>query len=401
MGFMLKGAFLPFFILGSICGGLGYLLKNYKDHEQANQARLASDKALKKEQSAIEPITNIESLQLEVGYGLISIVDGNDAGDLLERIQAVRKQFAQDLGIVVPAMSIKDNLQLKPGEYRVLVRGIEAGRGELMVDHFLAMDPGDVTEIVDGIPTKEPVFQLDAVWIHENNKEVAQLAGYTVVDLSTVIATHITESIRRHAHELVGRQEVQTLLEFVKRSHPKVIEELVPKELSLGQIVGVLQNLLKEGVPITDLVSILESLADAALVSKEPDFLVEAVRTSHRKHITTQYLDEDGELPLITFAREIEEQLIAAVQPGEKSGSTQFVVDPALVKQMVPALKATVDDLATQGTAPVLLVTPMIRQHVKRLLDRFLPQVTVLSHNEISPDLRVKSVGNVVVGASS
>jgi flagellar biosynthesis protein FlhA len=395
LSLVMRGAFFPFFLLAALCGGCGYLLKQFKDQQKRNDAAAASAKALEGQDKAIEPTTSIEALQLEVGYGLISIVDSNQKGDLLDRIQAVRKQFAQDLGVVVPPMSIRDNLQLQPGEYVVLVKGVEVGRGELMMDHFLAMDPGGVTEQVEGIPTKEPVFDLDAIWIHENNKELAQLAGYTVVDLPTVIATHITEVIRKYSHELIGRQEVQTLVEFVQRTHPKVVEELIPKELSLGSVVRVLQNLLREQVPIRDLVSILETLADAAVTSKDIDYLTEAVRGTLRRNITKRLLDENNELPLITFSRQIEEQLIGAVQPGDKPGATQFLVDPSLVKQIIPSINRVVERLSQDGVTPILLVTPMIRHHVKRLLDRFLPQVTVLSHNEINPQLRVRSVGTV------
>jgi len=184
-------------------------------------------------------------------------------------------------------------------------------------------------------------------------------------------------------------------VEYVQKTHPKVVEELVPKEMSLGQIVKVLQNLLRESVPIRDLVQILETLSDACGTSKDPDFLTEAVRASLKRHITKRLMDDDGELPLMTFSRQIEEQLIGAVQPGDKTGATQFLVDPTLVKQLIPALTRAVETLSEQGTQPVILVTPMIRHHVKRLLDRFLPQIVVLSHNEISSDLRIKSVGNI------
>lgn len=394
IGLVLQGAFMPFATLALISVGLGFVMKNYKEHETKVEVAAASAKAIEGQEKSIEPSSSIEPLALEVGYGLISVVDSSKKGDLLERIQSIRKQFAADMGIVVPSMSIRDNLQLKPGEYVIYVRGSEVGRGDLMVDHYLAMDPGSVTERIDGIRTKEPVFNLDAMWIHENNKEIAQLAGFTVVDLPTVMATHITESVRRYSHELLGRQEAQSLIDLVQKTHPKVVEELVPKELSLGQIVKVLQNLLREGVPITNLVSILEALSDAAQINKDSDFLTEHVRSSHRRQVTKNLLDESGELPLMTFTRQIEEQLIAAVQPGDK-GATQFLVDPSLVKKIIPALQTKIEKLAEDGIPPVILVTPMIRHHVKRLLDRFLPQVTVLSHNEISPQLRVKSMGSI------
>lgn len=399
MGLLITGTFLPFAILAVLCLGAGYTVKSFKEAQKSEGVVSANADSIDSRDKLIEPSGAVDVLQLEVGYGLISIVDSQNKGDLLDRIQAVRKQFAQEFGIIVPPMSIKDNLQLKPGEYVLLTRGVETGRGELMVDHFLAMDPGGVSDPIDGIPTKEPVFNLDAIWIHENNKELAQLSGYTVVDLPTVIATHITEIIRRHAHELIGRQEVQTLVEYVQKTHPKVVEEVIPKELTLGAVVKVLQNLLKEQVPIKDLVSILETLADAATTSKDPDYLTEAVRTAQKRHITSRLLDERGELPLMTFSRGVEEQLISAVQPGDKPGSTQFLVDPGLVKQLIPALNQNVEKITSEGQTAILLVTPMIRHHVKKLLDRFLPQVVVLSHNEISPQLRIRSVANIEVSA--
>jgi flagellar biosynthesis protein FlhA len=394
MGVMLPGAFLPFFILAAACGGGGYLIKKWKLEDQRKKD-FAATKALETEERSVEATASVDALQLEVGYGLISVVEGSAKGDLLDRIQSIRKQFAQDMGVVVPPMSIRDNLQLKPGEYVLKLKGIGVAKGDLMLDHFMAMDPGGVVEPVEGIPTKEPVFGLDALWIHENNKELAQFAGYTVVDLPTVIATHITEVVKNHAHELVGRQEAQSLIEHVQKTHPKVVDELVPKELSLGVIVKVLQNLVREQVPIRDLVTILESLADACLVSKEIDHLTEAVRASLGRSITTRLLDENEELPLITFTREVEEKLIHAVQPGDRGQGTQFLVDPSLVKKLVPSANRVVEKLTEEGISPVLLVTPMIRHHVKRLLDRFLPQVVVLSHNEIQPTLRVRSVGTI------
>lgn len=399
MGVFLPGAFFTFFVMAIASGVVGYFLKQHKLQLSQAENASASANALTNKEKSIEPASVVETLQLEVGYGLISIVDSQQKGDLLDRIQAIRKQFAQDLGIVVPAMNIRDNLQLKPGEYAIYVRGVPVGRGELMIDHYLAMDPGGVSDVVDGIPTKEPVFGLAAMWIHENNRELAQVAGYTVVDLSTVLATHITELIRKHAHELIGRQEAQALIEIVQKTHPKVIEELIPKELSLGVVVRVLQSLLKEQVPIRDLVTILESLGDAAQTAKDLDHLVETVRTTLGRSITTRLLDEKGELPLLTFSRSIEEQMIGALHPGERGGPSQFLVDPSLVKQIVPAMNRVVDQVTEQGITPILLVTPMIRHHVKKLLDRFLPQVIVLSHNEIHSQLRVRSVGTIEVSA--
>ncbi len=397
LGVMLTGAFLPFFILSVFSGVGGYLVKSLREYRSGEAVRKASAQALDSQDKEVEAGHAVDTLQLEVGYGLISVVEGSGKGDLLERIQAIRKQFAQDLGVVIPTISIRDNLQLKPGEYLFLLKGSPIARGDLMLDHFLAMDPGGVSEAVDGLPTKEPVFNLDALWIHENTRELAQLAGYTVVDLATVIATHITEKIKEIAHELIGRQEVQTLIEQVQKTHPKVVDELIPKEVSLGVLVKVLQNLLRENVPIRDLVTILEALGDAVPLGKDPDQLTEAARTALSRSITKRLLDDAYELPLLTLSRELEEKLISSVQAGERGGATQFFVDPSVVRKLVPAANKVIEKLTEDGISPILLVTPMIRHHVKRTLDRFLPHITVLSHNEIQSHLKVRSVGTIEV----
>lgn len=397
IGVFLRGAFFPFFVLSVLSLVLGLLIKKNKENQAQIAAKTESESTLESKDKKVEPAA-VDILQIEVGYGLISVVDGTAAGsDLLDRIQSIRKQFAQDLGIVVPTVNIKDNLELSPGEYSILVKGVEAARGELMVDSLLAMDPGDIIDPVDGIKTTEPVFGLDAVWITEKNKEMAQLAGYTVVDLSTVIATHLTEVVRKNAHELVGRQEVQSLIELVRRTHPKVVEDIIPKELSLGIVVQVFKSLLREEVPIRDLVSILEALGDGILETKDPTALTEMVRTKLGRSITARLLNDEGELPLVTFTKDVEEQLINAVQPGDK-GITQFLADPLLVKRLIPATNNKMDHLGQQGVQAAILVTPMIRHHVKRMLDRFLPNVCVVSHNEIHPKLRVRSFGNIELG---
>jgi len=396
IGLILSDAFFPFIVLSLFSAGFGFLLIKSKENDAMAKSQDLAQRELAEKDKEVEP-TAVDLLQIEVGYGLISVVESGE-GDLLDRIQSIRKQFATDLGLVVPTVNIKDNLELKPGEYSLLVKGVEIARGELMVDSLLAMDPGDISEKVDGIETKEPVFGLDAVWISEKNKELATLAGYTVVDNSTVIATHLTEVIRKHAADLLGRQEVQSLIEMVMRTHPKVVEELIPKELSLGLVVQVFKNLLHEEVPIRDLVTILEALGDHVGETKDPSQLTEYVRSQLGRSITRRLLNEDGELPLITFTKDVEEQLINAVQPAEK-GTTQFLADPSLVKRLIPAANRKVDELSSQGVSAVILVTPMIRHHVKRMLDRFLPNIPVVSHDEIDPKLRVRSFGNIEAGS--
>ncbi len=272
------------------------------DREKKAKEQAAKDQADKKPRKEnIEALLPLDLVELEVGYGLINIVESDQSGDLLERIVSIRKQFALDLGIIVPSIHIRDNLQLQPGEYRVLIKGNKVGGGTLRPESLLAMDPGNTTQTVPGVPTKEPAFGLDALWISKAQKEEAEMAGYTVVDLPTVMATHLTELIRGHAHELFGRQEADSLIENFKKTHPKVISDLIPEPLSLGVVVKVLQNLLREQVSIRDLLTIFEMLADEAHRTKDPELLTEAVRKALARSITHKYVNQEGEIPVLTL----------------------------------------------------------------------------------------------------
>lgn len=396
MGFMalvpgLPG--VPFIILASALGGMAYYItKTRKDEETVKKNKEIADKA-KPASEKLENLLSVDVLELEVGYGLINIVDAEQNGDLLERITNIRKQFAMDLGIIVPPLRIRDNLELKPGDYQCLLKGVQIGHGSLMVGHLLAMDPGNVSEPVSGVPTKEPAFGLDALWVTPRQKEEATFAGYTVVDLSTVIATHLTELVRQSAAELLGRQELQSLLDGLKQTAPKVIEDLIPNLLPVGTILKVLRNLLRESVSVRDLRTILEALADHATNTKDPAVLTEHVRTALARSITKKLIGSDGQITLLTLDRTIEETIASGILQTDQGA--QLSLDPEFVRNLVKNLNEQAISLANQTSQAVVLCSPLIRSHLKGLIDRFIPNVVVLSHNEITSNISVRSFGTV------
>lgn len=384
---------LPFLVMSVGSGYLAYrLMEKEKKITEVTKRREEIEK-LKPQKEKLESLLPVDSLELEVGYGLISIVDSEQNGELLERITHIRKQFALDMGVIIPPLRIRDNLQLKPGEYIIQLKGVTIGQGELMVDHWLAMDPGNAVERIPGVPTTEPAFGLSAIWITAKQKEQAQIAGYTVVDLSTVIATHLTELIRKHAHELLGRQEIQNLIDVVKQSHPKVVEELIPTLLPVGSVLKVCQNLLREGVSIRDLRTILESLADNAPQTKDTLLLTEYVRAALARSITKKLLNNSGELPLITLERTLEEQVASGLIQTDQG--QQLALEPGFVQNLIRELNNQAERMVLVNSNAVLLVSPVIRAHIRQLVEKFIPHLVVLSHNEISPNIPIKSFSTV------
>lgn len=343
----------------------------------------------------MDELTPIDLLELEVGYGLIALVDSERDGELLERIKTVRRQIAQELGVIVPPLRIRDNLELKPGEYTLLIKGVEVARGELMLGHYLAMHPGEEPQAGLGIPTTEPAFGLPAVWVSADTKEQAQLAGYTVVDLPTVIITHLTEVMKRHLHELLSREEVQKLLKRFAETSPKVVEELVPTLLSLGGVQKVLQNLLREQISIRDLLSILETLADYAPITRDPVLLTEYVRQSLARSITRQWQTAEGEIPALMLSYELEDTLTKAIQHTEHG--SYLAIDPKLAQRFLTELTRAVETMMQQQQAPLLVTSPLTRPHVKRLAEPYVPQLVVLSHNDIVANVRIRNLGVVKV----
>ena len=381
----------PFIMLGCLAGGLAYMTFEGKKalmvKEEEEEEAVEKEKGLEK----VEELLPLDLLELEVGYGLIPLVDTEQGGELLERVKSIRRQFALEMGMVIPPMHIRDNLQLKPNQYSIIIKGVEVAGGELMPGYYLAMNPGDVKAEIEGIPTKEPAFGIPALWVGEKDKEKAQIAGYTVVDLSTMIATHISEILKTHAYELLGRQEVQSLLDNLALNHPKVVEELVPNLLSLGGVQKTLQNLLKEQVSIRDLLSIVETLADYAPITKNVDILTEYVRQRLARSITKQYKTPEGDIPLMTLDAEIEELVNNAIQHTEHE--SYLSLEPALAQKILAQFNKAMGKFTSMNYQPIILCSPGIRPHLKKLTERFIPTLVVLSHNEIDKRVKLKSLG--------
>jgi flagellar biosynthesis protein FlhA len=384
---------LPFIFLSLIGGGIAHYAFREQKRQEWKQLEEGQKSLPPSAPEAVESLLPLDRLELEVGYGLIPLVDEAQNGELLNRIRAIRRQFATDSGFLVPPLRIRDNLQLKPGEYRILLKGDEVTRGEMMLGYAMALHSGEVKRTIEGIPTKEPAFQLPALWIPDKKKEEAQFAGYTVVDLSTVMATHLTEVIRAHADELLNRQDVQKLVDRLNQTHPKVVEELIPNLLSLGVIQRVLQNLLRERVSIRDFLTILETLADYAPLSKDPEILTEYVRQKLARSILRQYENAEGVLSIVSLDPQIEDLLREKIQRGDQG--TYLALEPNLAQRILRSVHQALDRLAQVNIQPVLLCSPLVRRHLKKLLDRFLPQVVVLSHSELTSQAKIQSLGTV------
>ena len=386
--------FFPFLVLSISLALMAWQMEKSKRAEAEKVVELPKEAPLKREEN-YEEMLNVDLLQLEVGYGLIPFVDSAQDGELLTRIQSIRKQFAINSGFIVPPVHIRDNLQLSPNQYTVSLKGVKVAEAEMLPGHYMAMDPGMVTEKIRGIATKEPAFGLPALWITEDKKERAQIAGYTVVDCTTVMATHISEVIKQYAHELIGRQEVQGLLDNLAKSYPKLVEELVPTVLSLGTIMRVLQNLLREGVSIRDLRTILETMADWAPVTRDTDILTEYVRHALARTISSN-LAINGVIPIITLSKQVEDIIVNSVQ--HKETGSYLSIDPTIAQQILDSIGKVIT-LFEGGSRPTLLSAPQIRPHVRSLTERYFPSLMVISHNEVIPSLKVRSLGTVALNA--
>ncbi len=340
-----------------------------------------------------EGVALLDLMGIEVGYGLIYLVDAAQSGELLQRIKALRKQMALEMGMIVPSIHIRDNLQLRPNEYTVLIKGVEIAKGELMPGHCLAITADESGPKVKGIGTKEPAFGLPAVWIPEADKEMLQARGVVVVDPATVITTHLTEIVKSYADELLGRQEVQHLLDNLSAAYPKVVEEIVPKVVPLGTLQKVLQKLLRERISIRDLLSILETLADYYPLTKNVDVLTGYVRQAQARMITRQYQDQDGNITVMIISPDLEDKINQAVQHTEYES---FVSpDPNMVKGLVGNLQNFIGTFAQNGLQPIVLCSPNSRMCLRKTLEKYFPNLVVLSHNEIVRDVNIKSLGMV------
>jgi flagellar biosynthesis protein FlhA len=382
---------IPFLMIASITGAGAYFMKQ-KLPEKAAAEAAPGEEALKQPET-LESLLPLDPLSLDIGYGLIPIVE--EGGPLLNRIKAIRRQMVTDMGFIVPPVHIKDNLSLKPHAYSVLIKGVEVAASEVMLNKYLAISPGPEVPALAGIPSKDPAFGLNAVWIDEKSKEEAHLAGYTVVDVPSVITTHLTEIIKNFSSELLGKQDVQKLLDNLAKTHPKVVEDLVPALLSLSAVQKVLQNLLKERISIRNLQTILETLSDYAALTKDTDVLTEYVRQGLARSITKQLQGADGSLAVIVVDPKVERQILEAVQSTPQG--SYLALDPVTSDKITESLKRNFEDGVRKGYQPVVLCSPSIRRYLKKLAERISGSIMVLSHSEVAPNTRVYSIGTLKI----
>jgi len=373
----------------------GYRLQKYQETKQAESRQMAEETQIEEVRSpeSVVSLLNVDPIEFEFGYGLIPLADTGQGGDLLDRIIMIRRQCALEMGIIVPVIRIRDNIQLKPNEYVIKIKGNTVARGELLLNHYLAMSPGIEDESITGIATVEPAFQLPALWIDERMKERAELAGYTVVDPPSVVATHLTEVIRRHAHELLGRQETKVLVDNLREHHPALVDELIPNQLGIGDVQKVLVKLLKEKISIRDLVTIFEALADYAGYTKDPDVLTEYVRQALSRQITRQFAASGGTLRVVTVGPSVEKKISESVQQTEHG--SYVALDPVSAQTLHQRISEQLNKLVQSGNQPIILASPAIRMYLRQLLERSMQDVPVLSYNELEPDVEIQSVGGV------
>ncbi|MBU9672586.1 flagellar biosynthesis protein FlhA [Planococcus sp. CP5-4] len=346
-----------------------------------------------KSPESVTDLLHVDAIEFEFGYGLIPIADKNQGGDLLDRVIMIRRQCAMELGIVVPVIRIRDNIQLQPNEYVIKIKGNRVARGDIMLDHYLAMSPGVDDENVYGIETVEPAFGMPALWVDEDMKEEAEMAGYAIVDPPSVVSTHLTEIIKRHAHELVGRQEVKSLIENIRDSSPAVVEELIPNLMSIGEVQKVLMKLLKEKVSIRNLLVVLETLADYAPQTKDIDLLTEYVRQALARQITRQYAPDNEALKVITAGASLEKKFADSVHRTEQGN--YLSIDPESSQTIFQKITEQAGQLQQNGVQPILLTSPAIRIYMRQFVERFAPDLPVLSYNELEPEIEIQSVGVV------
>lgn len=387
---------IPFLILATVLAFLGYTLSRQQIAEQKQQEVQIEEtevEEIRKPENVVS-LLQVDPIEVEFGYGIIPLADVNQGGDLLDRVVMIRRQLALELGMIVPIIRLRDNIQLAPNEYQIKVKGVDVARGELMLDRYMAMDPGLAEEEIDGIKTTEPAFGLPATWITEDQRDRAEMLGYTVVDPPSVMATHLTEVIKKYAHELTGRQEVQALLDNVKQNYPVIVEELIPKLMTVGEIQKVLANLLKEGVSIRDMVTILEALADYAPVTNDTDMLTEYVRQRLGRAISRRFFS-DQNTSVITLDPKLEQLMLDSLQKTETG--TYLTLEPGVTNQILGSLSRQVHKLVQLGKQPIVLASPVVRLYFRKLADQAIPGIVVLSYNELDPELEIQSAGVVSI----
>ncbi|MDD3223480.1 MAG: flagellar biosynthesis protein FlhA [Clostridium sp.] len=396
MGFLPGFPTLAFLILAIACGVCAYMLFKDEKNKTMQKETAKNDEIAQKESKEPENVMNlvsVEPMEIEIGYGLIPLADEASGGDLLQRIASVRRQCAIEMGIVVQPIRIRDNLQLKTNEYVVKIRGTIVSKGELMPSMLLSMDPTGENGEIQGIKTVEPTFNLPAVWINKDQREEAEIKGFTVVDPTTVMVTHLTETIKSHSYELLGRQEVKALIDSMKEKYSAVVDELIPDLMTIGELQKVLQNLLKEKVPIKDMVTIMETLADNSRDTKDIEVLTEYVRMGLGRTICNPLISEDNKIVVATFSQEVEKTIANNIQKSMKGSFP--AVDPDTTSKILTSIKNTLDSIYFPENQPALLVSPKIRPAVRKLVEMVFPNVTVLSLNEIPNDVQINAEGAV------
>lgn len=341
----------------------------------------------------VTSLLHVDPIELEFGYGIIPLADVNQGGDLLDRVVMIRRQVALELGTVVPIIRLRDNIQLNPNQYIIKIKGIQVSEGEILFDHYMAMNPGYVEEEITGIPTFEPSFHLPAIWITEGQRERAESMGYTVVDPPSIIATHLTEIIRQHISELLTRQDVSHLISNLKETNPSLVDELYPKLLSLGEIQKVLQNLLKEGISIRDLLSVFETLADYASSTRDTDILTEYVRQSLKRAISNKYFPSNETSSVVTLDPKIEQEIMGSVKQTEQGA--YLTLDPERTKLIISAVKKETAKLENLGKNPVIITSPIVRMYFKKMTEDYVRDLIVVSYNEVESNVELQSVGMV------
>ncbi|KAA0547921.1 flagellar biosynthesis protein FlhA [Bacillus sp. BGMRC 2118] len=381
--------------LAGLLGFGGYMLGKPKQPDEMEleelEEQIETDE-MKSPESVVN-LLNVDPIEFEFGYGLIPLADTNQGGDLLDRVVMIRRQLAIELGIVIPVVRIRDNIQLQPNEYRLKIKGNEIARGELLLDHYLAMSPGMDDDVVQGIDTIEPSFGLPAKWITDETKEQAEMFGYTVVDPPSVVSTHITEILKSNAHELLGRQETKQLVDHIKEAYPILVEEVTPNPLSIGEVQKVLGKLLREKVSIRNLPVIFETLADFGKMTTDTDILTEYVRQALARQITSQFVSEGDVLRVVTVSGKVEKAIAEGVQQTEHGN--YLALDPNVSQAIISSVASLVEQLSLQEQQSIILCSPAVRMYVKQLIERYLPNVPVLSYNELEANVEVQSVGVV------
>ncbi len=368
----------------------GYIRKQrdarLEEAEQKTEAE--STAAEKRKPESVTSLLHVDLIEMEFGYGLISLVDASQGGDLLDRVVMIRRQCALELGIIVPIVRLRDNIQLGTKEYVIKIRGLDVARGEVMLGRYLALKPEDVDEPVEGIETVEPAFGLPALWIEEKDREKAELKGYTTIDVPSVISTHLMEVIKQHADELLGRQQVQTIIDNIKKQQPALVEEVVPKMFSIGEVQKVLANLLREGVSIRDIGSILEILGDYGNITRDTDLLTEYVRQKLKRAITKNFIP-DGKARVITIDPDVEKAISGSIRQTDKGSS--MALEPSQIQQVLSNLKDAVEHFLSLGIPPIVITSPQIRKHIKNLSAQVYPELVVLSYSELEQNVEIYS----------